>query len=165
MNTLFSNNFGLMHFFHRIDFLIFFELHTPNLTESSFANHILTIKMLPINVFIIKIHVVLHDLLGLQFRQIDFKTILDILIGFFRDGRVTSIMLFLSFRVQIFAFASLLVQMRSTRHDYAIIAIDAVFPILVFRLPGVVRSCVVTLNRHFNGIYLRFAASMRIKYH
>jgi len=55
--------------------------------------------MLPINIFIIKIHVVLHDLLSLQFRQIYFKTILDILIGFFGYGRVTSIMLFLSFGV------------------------------------------------------------------
>ena len=99
MNTLFTNDLGLMHFFHRIDFLIFFEFHAPNLTESSFANYILAIKMLSINVLIIKIYVVLHDLLTLQFRQIDFETILNVFIGFFGDSGVASIMLFLSFGV------------------------------------------------------------------
>lgn len=80
MNTLLSNDFGLVHFFHGIDFLIFFAFDTPNLPKSSLADYILTIEMLTIYLFVVKIDVILDIIFSLQFRKIDFKAIFDVLI-------------------------------------------------------------------------------------
>lgn len=59
-------------------------------------------------------------ILGLQFREIDLEAILDIFIGFLADGGIASIMFLLPFGVDLLALPSVLVEMRSTRHDNSI---------------------------------------------
>jgi hypothetical protein len=75
MNTLFANDLGLMHLFHCVDTLRFFESDTPNLTEAALAYDKLTIKVITIYLFVINHHSVLCLLLCLQFRQVNLETI------------------------------------------------------------------------------------------
>jgi hypothetical protein len=85
--------------------------------------------MLSTDLFVIEIDVILHLIFRLELGKIDFKAVFNVSVGFFRNCGVTSIMLFLSFGVQLFAFFGFLVEMRSARHNHTIIIIHAVLSI------------------------------------
>jgi len=67
MNALFADDFGLVHFFHSVHFLVFLQFYTPNFTESALTNHVLAIKMFSIDLFIFKNESFLSLLLGVEF--------------------------------------------------------------------------------------------------
>ena len=79
MNALLANHFRLVHFLHSVHFLIFFQFDTPDLSESSFAYHVLAIKVLSINLPLFKDQPFRCFFFGVEFRKINFKTVFDIL--------------------------------------------------------------------------------------
>ena len=127
MDTLFTNNFGFMHFFHSIYFLGLFEFHTPNLTEPSLTYYVLTIEMLPCNFFAFEDQTFFF-LFCIQLREIYFETIFDIFGWFFWYSWVTSIVFFFSFINCLFGLSSLFFLLRSARHNYSSVTVDTHFP-------------------------------------
>ena len=95
MNALLSNNFCFVHFLHSINFLTFFQANTPHLTKASLSDHILTVKVIPVNLPALQDQP-FFGFISFEFRQIDFETVLDFLVGFLRDGRIASIVFFFS---------------------------------------------------------------------
>ena len=46
MNAFLANDFGLVHFFHCVHFLRFFEFDTPDFSEASLSYNILAIEVI-----------------------------------------------------------------------------------------------------------------------
>lgn len=80
MDTLLSYDFGLMHLFHCIDPLVLFGLDTPYLAESTLTDHVLAIEVLTIDLLGVQVDAGGWHIFGLQFREVDLETILDVFI-------------------------------------------------------------------------------------
>jgi hypothetical protein len=163
MNALFPNDFRLVHFFHRVNFLSFFEFHTPDFAEASFSDNILAIKMISIDFLALQNEPAFLLFFGVELGEIDLEAVLYVFGGLFRNGRVTSVMFFLSPGSDFFAFSSLFGPVVSSRHHCSYIAVDAHLPRLSSKLPGVLRRELLTLGGHSDGVNLWFAASLRVE--
>jgi hypothetical protein len=115
MNTFFTDDFSLMHLFHCIYFLSLFHANTPNFPKTSLTNNINAIEMLLCNLFIF----FFFFRRILKFRQINFKAIFYILLGFLWNCGVTSIMLFIFSSWNLLTFSCAVLYLCSARHDYS----------------------------------------------
>lgn len=163
MNALLANDFRLVHFFHCVNFLSFFEFHTPNFAEASLSDDVLAIEVISVYFLTLQNQPTFLIFFGVELGEVDFEAVLYVLSGFFRNGRVTSIMLFLSPGSGFFAFSSLFGPVVASRHHCPHIAVDAHLPRLSPEIPGVLRRELLALGGHFYGIYFWFAPSLRVE--
>jgi hypothetical protein len=91
---------------------------------------------------------------GVELGEVDLEAILYVFGGFFRDGRATSVMLFLSPGRSFFTFWPLFGPVVPPRHHCSHIAVDARLPKLSRELPGMLLRELLALGGHFDRIYL-----------
>lgn len=84
MNALLANDFRLVHFFHRVNFLSFFEFHTPNFAESSLSYDVLAIEVISVYFLTLQNKPAFLFFFGVELGEVDFEAVLYVLGGFFR---------------------------------------------------------------------------------
>lgn len=56
MDTLLTDDLGLMHLFHCVYLLVFLGLDAPYLAESALADHVLAVEMLAVDLLAVQVY-------------------------------------------------------------------------------------------------------------
>ena len=94
MDAFLADNLGLVHLLHRVHLLSLLQLHAPHLPEPALAHHVLAVKVVPVHLLALQ-HQSLPRLLALELRQVNFETVLYVLVGLLGDSGVAAVVLLL----------------------------------------------------------------------
>ena len=98
-----------------------------------------------------------------KFWKVYLETVLDVLVGLLWYCRIASIMLLLFFSMVLFRVVMMIFVVCASWHYHSGCAVDAHLSKYGRNVPRVLAWELLTLNGHFDGVYFRFTASLRVE--